>query len=145
MLKRRTTRAAVAELFRSFEAELNYICATHALSERQRLSEAEVVVGTITARCSQYRWRKERIYKMDLHTRNLEAGVKKSVYSGEWDALSEKEIKGALEFSWTAWQMMTDNIAVETNTFSQNSFALVMLNITFECLERLELIDPLKA
>ena len=135
-----TTQAAVTELFLQFEAEFKYICVTHALSGHQELSEAEVVVGTITARCSQRRWRKERIHKMGLLARNLEAGVRKIVYGAEWATLDEGEIKRALEFSWTAWQMMADNIAVEAKAFSLNSFALIMLGITFECLERLGFI-----
>lgn len=134
-----TTKDDVVRIFRPFEAELNYIATTHALSDKHRLSEAEIVIGTILAQCSQDRWRKERIYKMSLHVRKLENDMKDYVYKKKKrQELSRIELEQALEFAWTAWVMMTDSIAKNKLVVTQNTFALIMLNIAFECLEDLK-------
>ena len=134
-----STRQEVESVFRQFESELKHICAISSLSESERLTEAEVVVGTILAESSQPRRRSEAVYKMDIHVRNLEAEVKEIILRREWDKPSPLEAKRALEFAWSAWRLTTDDIARmdEKDAFGRNSFALLMLDTVLECLESL--------
>lgn len=136
-----STKHKVESVFRRFKDELICICATHSLSESERLSEAEVVVGTILAQSTQPRRRSEEIYRMNLHLRDVEAELTEIItYGKEWERMSEPEVKQALEFSWSAWKLMTDDIARmdDRDIFGKNSFTLLMLDIIFECLGRLK-------
>ena len=135
------TKDDIVRIFRPFESELKYVAMTHTLSDDHRLSEAEIVIGTIIAQCSQDRWRRERVFKMSLHVRKLENDIREYVYKGKQKIdLTKDDMKQALEFAWKAWTMMTDSIAENTRILTQNTFALIMLNITFECVEGLKLL-----
>ena len=69
---------ALEPLFRHYARELSYICVTHAPADRAdvRLSEEEVVVGTILAHCAERRWRKSRTYRMREHAAQLVRDVR---------------------------------------------------------------------
>lgn len=133
----------VRKLFVRFSEELKYICATHTLSDRPgvRLSEEEVVIGTILAPTSQHRWRNERIYRMRVHASNLEKEIKDQFMPKKLQNMSTKEVQMSLEFAWTSWKLMTDKLSTEEakrNSFGLNSFSFIALNVVLECLDFLD-------
>ncbi|KAI0671718.1 RdRP-domain-containing protein [Trametes maxima] len=134
---------ALAPLFRHYAEELRYICLTHALSDRGgvRLSEEEVVIGTILATCADSRWRKSRMHDMRLQAGELVRRVKNArlrVPAGE--DVGRDELVGALRRAWLAWDYGTRNQAV----FGARSFALIALCVVCEMLERLAELDAPK-
>ncbi|KDR73538.1 hypothetical protein GALMADRAFT_251265 [Galerina marginata CBS 339.88] len=124
----------LSRLFRRYTDELRYICATHTLSNTPgvRLLEAEVVVGTILAKCSQKRWRKDRIYRMRLHGDSLIRDVQKSLLDNI-DEASYSELVRGLELAWAAWDLSLRR----GNEFGAHSFGLVALGVIFDCLDNL--------
>ncbi|KAH8117020.1 RNA dependent RNA polymerase-domain-containing protein [Phellopilus nigrolimitatus] len=136
-----TKRDRVRTLLLRYYNELRYICATHTLSDRRGtlLTEAEIVVGTILAQCSQHRWRKERIYRMRLHSLNLVKEIKAEFIPEKLSDMSVLQVKRSLEFGWTAWKMINETLASPEgkNIFGMNSFSLIALGVVFDCLEHL--------
>jgi RNA-dependent RNA polymerase len=121
----------IRNLFSEYQAELGCICVAHSvsLSESSRLSEEEVVAGTILAKTSQRARRDDLIHKMRQRARNLAmrvreelAGKEPSVTEaragnvnpvppmarlkagcGAWTfALQQGEVFGAKSFGWIA-------------------------------------------
>ncbi|KAI5116848.1 hypothetical protein M0805_006803, partial [Coniferiporia weirii] len=140
-----TTLESVQKLFRRYAAELRYICTTHTLTDYSaRLSETEVVIGTILAQCSQHRWRKDRIFRMRLHTTNLVKEIKEEIVPKRLHEMSILETKTALEFAWTAWKLITEKISTPEaakNDFGLNSFSLIALGVVIDCLEHLNTLS----
>ncbi|KAI8980167.1 RdRP-domain-containing protein [Trametes punicea] len=128
--------AALAPLFRYYAEELRYICLTHALSDHAdvRLSEEEVAVGTILAKCAQPRWRKDRMHRMRMHAGQLVRQVKHARLKAPVakDA-TEEELVGALRRAWLAWDYGMRNRAV----FGARSFSLIALGVVCDMLEKL--------
>jgi len=124
----------VLKLFRTYSDELRYICATHTISNTPgvRLLEAEVVVGTILAKCAQKRWRKERIYRMRLHTWTLVRDVQHGLLENT-DTKSTSELIHGLGLAWSAWDLSLRR----RNDFGANSFGLIALDTIFDCLKGL--------
>lgn len=122
-------------MFRRYADELSYICATHTISNTPgvRLLEAEVVAGTILAKCSQKRWRKDRIYRMRLHASTLARDIQREFVESFEDATREQVIVG-MNYAWRAWEYSQR----QGNDFGANSFGLIALGIIFECLTKLE-------
>lgn len=120
--------------YRRYVDELRYICATHTLSNTPgvRLLEAEVVVGTILAKCSQPRWRKERMYRMRLHAGTLVHDTQKCLFTDNGRE-SLTELIQALELSWGAWDLSLRR----RNEFGAQSFGLIALGTLFDCLNKL--------
>jgi RNA-dependent RNA polymerase len=71
----------ILDHFIRYQDELNYICVTHTLSNEPetKLLEEEVVIGTILAKCSQKRWRSNRIYRMRHHVGALIHDIKQTL------------------------------------------------------------------
>ncbi|KAG6814591.1 hypothetical protein H0H92_000120 [Tricholoma furcatifolium] len=125
----------IAAMFRRYVNELNYICATHVLSNApdSRLIEAEVVVGTILAKCSQKRWRKDRIYRMRLHALTLVQAVQRQLAAGLVNDISQEEAVGVLAKAWAAWEFSQNH----NHQFGACSFGLIALGIIFDCMDKL--------
>ncbi|KAF8798201.1 RdRP-domain-containing protein [Phlegmacium glaucopus] len=123
------------KLFRRYADELRYICATHTLSDAPgvRLLEAEVVVGTILAKCSQKRWRTDRIYRMRLHASALVKHVRRNLIESMNGTVSE--LIAGLQLAWSAWDLSLRR----RNEFGANSFGLIALDRVFDCLDEIEL------
>ncbi|KAH6918359.1 RNA dependent RNA polymerase-domain-containing protein [Coprinopsis sp. MPI-PUGE-AT-0042] len=129
-----------AKIFSRYEKELSYICVTHTLSNTPdvKLLEAEVVAGTILAKCSQKRMRSDRIYRLRLHASTL-------VNDTQWDLKGGRHRKGMSSFddlqtcriglkgAWRAWEYSQKY----SERFGTNSFGLIALGAIFDCLERL--------
>ncbi len=138
----------IDKVFRRYAEELNYVCVTHTLSNTPgtKLLEAEVVVGTILAKCTQRRWRKDRMWKMRTHASQLVRDVKRHLFPlppGEKGKKGEKEpmpippsdIKAGLKRAWDAWDYSLRN----SKTFGAQSFGLIALDVVFDCLQRLKI------
>jgi RNA-dependent RNA polymerase len=124
----------LAKMFGRYVDELRYICATHTISNTPgvRLLEAEVVAGTILAKCSQKRWRKDRMYRMRLHASTLAQDIQKELVSDLKDATPDQVIAG-LTNAWYAWWYSL----YRSRDFGAGSFGLIALGVIFDCLERL--------
>jgi RNA-dependent RNA polymerase len=122
------------KIFRRYTDELRYICATHTLSNTPgvRLLEAEVVIGTILAKCSQKRWRSNRIYRMRLHAFNLVKDVQRNIIENLDNTF---ELIAGLQLAWSAWNFSLRH----RNEFGANSFGLIALGTVFDCLDAIEL------
>jgi RNA-dependent RNA polymerase len=120
----------VAPVFRRYADELKYICVTHSLSDspESRLMEEEVVVGTITATCSQHRFRNDRTYRMRLHAKMLVDTIRRKFYGRVEDMASDEgreAMQYGLQKAWWAWDFAMRN----RHIFGANSFALIALAV----------------
>lgn len=124
----------IVSVFRKYADELRYICATHTLSNTPgvTLLEAEVVVGTILAKCSQRRWRKDRMWRMRLHAASLTREVQQELFD-ETGTPSDQDIVVGLERAWAAWSYGMQH----RHEFGANSFGLLALATMLNCMERL--------
>lgn len=132
-------------IFRHYADELRYICATHTLSDTPgvRVSEAEVVIGTILAKCSQSRWRKNRIYRMHHHASVLVRDIQRDLKEHAENTVStseESELIAGLRLAWSAWDLSL-KLSCE-NEFAANSFGLIALGMVFDYLDAIELREP---
>ena len=127
----------IEPVFRRYASELNYICITHTLSNTPgvKLIEAEVVAGTILAKCSQKRMRKDRIYRMRTHSEALVNDVQKELL-GRQESMEDK-LEG-LKRAWRAWEFSLKF----SDRDGANSFGLIALNVIFDGLEGLGLAMP---
>ncbi|EMD38185.1 hypothetical protein CERSUDRAFT_113336 [Gelatoporia subvermispora B] len=123
-------------LFSRYLDELRYICVTHALSEAPevRLTEEEVVVGVIMARCSQHRWRTERQYRMRLHVSTLVGDISRKLRFAR-PARAEEEpsrpqLLEGLSRAWLAWDFSTRH----AEFFGAKSFGLITLGVILNLL-----------
>lgn len=121
-------------IFEGYADELRYICVTHTISNTPgvRLLEAEVVVGTILAKCPQRRWRQDRTYRMRLHAQTLVEDIQRVLleHNGEY---SREDLQAGLARAWQAW-----NLGLSfKHIFGANSFGLIALNVIFDCLDKL--------
>lgn len=121
---------SIAPVFRRYADELKYICITHSLSDspESRLVEEEVVVGTITAVCSQHRYRNDRTYRMRLHSKVLVDNVRRKLYRPVRDPATPEavgEMRYGLSQAWLAWEYGMRN----SHIFGARSFAIVALGV----------------
>ncbi|KAH9484125.1 putative RNA-dependent RNA polymerase 2 [Psilocybe cubensis] len=133
----------IVKLFGRYADELKYISATHTLSNTPgaQLLEAEVVIGTILAKCSQKRWRKDRIYRMRLHAEHLVRDVQRSLSEAAIKRDSDytyTDLITGLELSWFAWGYSR---RCRYNEPGSNSFGLIALGIIFDCLDKLDELE----
>lgn len=122
-------------IYKGYQEELNYIRSTHTLSNTPgvKLLEAELVAGTILAKCSQKRYRSDRMYRMRLHTTTLVKETKNSLLPLK-KTYEFGELVEGLKQAWKAWEFS------QTRHFKEegaNSFGFIALDIIFDTLERL--------
>ncbi|EKM55297.1 uncharacterized protein PHACADRAFT_173398 [Phanerochaete carnosa HHB-10118-sp] len=122
--------ASIAPVFGRYAEELRYICVTHSLSDspESRLVEEEVVVGTITAVCSQHRYRNDRTYRMRLHSKVLVDSVRRRLYQPVRDQLAPEavgQMRYNLQQGWLAWDYGMRNRHIP----GANSFAIIALGV----------------
>ncbi len=121
-----------------------------------RLSEEEVALGAILAKCSQRRWKKDRTHRMREHAAQLVHYVRhqrralgapldrdKDKAKGKGNGKDkgkdgagppEEELRAALERAWAAWDFGMRN----RTTFGAQSFALIGLGVVCDMIEKLE-------
>jgi RNA-dependent RNA polymerase len=129
----------MAKMFGRYVDELRYICATHTISNTPgvRLLEAEVVAGTILAKCSQKRWRKDRMYRMGFHAKTLARDIQLELVE-DLAKPSRAQLVAGLENAWHAWAYSLRR--GNEFKFGANSFGLIALDVIFDCLEKLQYI-----
>ncbi|TCD64916.1 hypothetical protein EIP91_003452 [Steccherinum ochraceum] len=125
----------MGSLFRGYTNELSSTCLAHSLSESpdSRLSEEEVVIGTILAHDAQARRRSDLTYRMRLHSGMLVRSVKMKLYQGQHSdqPLDQGAARYGLSLAWRAWEFGMRN----REKFGANSFALIALGSILELLE----------
>ncbi|KAH9018115.1 RdRP-domain-containing protein [Lactarius pseudohatsudake] len=137
--------AHAERLHARYTREMRCICATHTLVEAPdvRLTEEEVVLGTILANCTQPRWRSDRAQRMRLQSETLVRDIRAHIVLGDGGGSpaaaatgieeSEKRLKERLRSAWATWvwaQHHRDREYIE-------SFALIALGVVLDCLKRL--------
>lgn len=123
----------IVDIFKCYQDEMHYVCTTHTLSKAPgtKLLEAEVVVGTILAKCVQKRWRNDRIYRMHEHVSTLVRDTKQMLADGE--VKTHTASIQMLEMAWKAW-----NFSIyKREEFGANSFGLIALSMIFKCFDEL--------
>ncbi|KAJ6618813.1 RNA dependent RNA polymerase-domain-containing protein [Mycena sp. CBHHK59/15] len=123
-------------LFRKYAEELRYISVTHTLTTAPgvNLLEAEIVAGTILAKCSQKRWRSDCIYRMRLHARTVVRDIQRKLERKEKDSeVFVEDLQAALRRAWNAWDFSLRH----EKEFGAKSFGLIALGIVFDCLDKL--------
>jgi len=130
------TSEALDSIFKKYVQELQFICATHSLSDlpKGRLTEEEVVMGTILAPSSQKKWRKSRVHNMNVHVSGLVRDIRREILPRDTHNLqnaTSNEVMEALQRAKTAWELSVR----EEKTFGGNSFGLVVLGIIFDCMD----------
>lgn len=124
---------SIKPLFLHYASELKYISYTHSLSDSpdSRLKEEEIVVGTILDNCANNSYRKNRMYRMGVHSQVLLREVRDRLYvQGEDEQPSRLELEEGLSRAWCAWDFGMRNRA----EFGANSFALIALGVVMDIL-----------
>ncbi|PIL32055.1 RNA-dependent RNA polymerase [Ganoderma sinense ZZ0214-1] len=118
-------------IYNSYVSDLRGICADFTLSPSRSamLSEEEVVVGTIVAKCSQRRKRKDQISQMREQTSTLVARVKGTI-AGDDHILPDESLYRA----WVAYRLAV----TEHTTFGARSFAWIALSGIFDAIKEIE-------
>ena len=129
----------ISDLFQRYQDELNYICATHTLSNQPetKLLEEEVVIGTILAKCSQKRWRSNRIFRMKHHVETLVNDIKYTLRSQADFNEKVQTPPGRVRLLGIGWRAWNFSIC-KREEFGANSFGLIALSVILDCLDHLE-------
>lgn len=123
--------AEIWELFESYVISIQTICFDHTLStsKTEMLTEEEAVVGTIVAKCSQPKARKDMMSRLREQTTILVQGVGHEL-AGEDGTLFEK----SMERAWVAYRMA----CMEKDCFGAKSFAWIALGEIFDAIRKIE-------
>jgi RNA-dependent RNA polymerase len=119
-----------SNLFDRYVSELQSICRAHTISHARSamLTEEEVVVGTIVAKTSQPRKRRETMARMREVTDQLVLTVREDLIGGE-----EANPDSSLERGWVAWRL-----SVKNKYFGSKSFGWIALGVIFEAIKEIE-------
>jgi len=117
-------------LFDRYTAELKTICAAHTISYRRdaMLTEEEVAVGTIVAKTSQPRHRRDMISKLRDQTTLQVKGVRNELVSEE-DGFETK-----LGKAWALWRVTQD----EKEVTGARTLGLIALGAIFDTIKEFE-------
>jgi len=123
--------SAIMNLFDHFAAELEHICFSYTLSRKTtaRLTEEEVFMGTIIAKSSQPRMRKDMISGMRDESTTLVRRIRKELEGGE-----DATIDDWLNRAWTAWKVSV----TKDRLFGSKSFGWIALRAMFDGIKELE-------
>ncbi|RPD82652.1 RdRP-domain-containing protein [Lentinus tigrinus ALCF2SS1-7] len=125
-----TTIAEIWELYNTYVSQLRAICADHTLSHsRSAMLTEEEAVGTIVAKCSQPRKRKDLMSELREQTGALVGNVKGEI-AGD-DSVSSDE---SLRRAWTAYRLAT----LEGDIFGARSFSWIALGSIFDAIKEIE-------
>ena len=120
------------DLHGRYASEMRFICVTHRVSTSSDtwLSEEEVVLGTILAKCSQPRWREDHSHRMRMHAEVLVNNLREQII-GDLSPPTVEELSDGLRRSWAMWSWAQHR---REEPFIQ-SFSLVALGLILEFLE----------
>ncbi|KAJ3553911.1 hypothetical protein NM688_g3369 [Phlebia brevispora] len=126
----------IRDLFQSYRQKLCVICSCFSLRRTAALQEAEVTLGSISAKTSQPKMRQEYMSKMREQTTALVDSVLLRLNESK-DTESEKTLvqwRRDLRYAWIARKMST----MEPDSFGARSFGLIALNEIFSCIKHIE-------
>ena len=147
----------ILHAFYQYQDELSYICATHVVTNQPgaRLTEEEIVTGTIVAKASppefdhfrrligpgslqstEARWRNERVFRMQLNSSALTHETRRRLTPG-WKRSENLGTVEAIRRAWVAWVFSVRN----RMQFAANTFGMIALNIIFDALNDLALAE----
>ena len=123
-------RARAFTLFDRYCAELKDICVSHTISRRRdaMLTEEEAAVGTIVARTSQPRSRRDMISKLRDQTSLQVKGVRNELVSEE-DGFESK-----LSKAWALWRVTQE----ERDVMGARTLGLIALGVIFDTIREFE-------
>lgn len=123
--------AEIWELYLNYVSQLQSICADHTLSHERgaMLTEEEAVIGSIVAKCSQPRRRKDLMSHLREQATTLVDGMRFDI-SGEEGTLPDK----SMERAWVAFRIAS----MEEETFGARSFAWVAMGEIFDAIKTIE-------
>lgn len=121
----------VIESLDRYSIELQGICACNSIQRHKTatLSEEEAVIGTIVAKCSQRRRRKDAMSQLREQTSFLVKGVREEL-SGDDDS-SQYDW---LETAWTAWKVSRHL----KDRFGAHSYGWIALGEVFDAIKAIE-------
>jgi RNA-dependent RNA polymerase len=130
-----TPEAETEGLYDRFLREMRCVCQTHTLldSPDVQLMEEEVVLGAILAKSTQPRLRKDRVYRMRLHTETLVRDIRARIAPTEEGQRTDRGFRDGLQKAWETWgwaQHHRDKEYIE-------SFSLIALGVILDCLKHL--------
>ena len=117
------------ESLRRYSVELQGICACNTIQRHKPLSEEEAVVGTIVAKCSQRRKRRDAISQLREQTSYLVKYVREEL-SGDDDS----SLYDWLATAWAAWKVSRQL----KDRFGAHSYGLVALGEVFDAIKAIE-------
>jgi len=117
-------------LFERYTAELKTICASHTISYHRdaMLTEEEVAVGTIVAKTSQPRHRRDVISKLRDQTNLQVKGVRNELISEEDGFLTK------LAKAWALWRVTQE----ERDLVGARTLGLIALGVIFDTIKDFE-------
>ena len=121
------------DIFGRYVSELRNICASHSLSYSKftMLTEEEAIIGTIVAKSSQPRHRKDVMAKLRETTEHLVRGIREEL-DGDDDISHEEQ----LSLAWAAWKLSVVKLSHER--FGAKSFGWIALGQIFEVIGTIE-------
>jgi RNA-dependent RNA polymerase len=142
----RHSKKAIEEIwkiFQEFAYELRTICASHTISSGRlaMLTEEEALVGTIVAKSSAPRRRKEQIASLREHTTNLfDRTARQIIGPPQRDEAHFKEhTMHSLQQAWVAYGISI--IFWHSKFFGAHSFSLLALSEIFDAVKKLEALS----
>jgi RNA-dependent RNA polymerase len=122
------------ELYARFVVEMRYVCMTHTLLDTPdvRLTEEEVVLGTILAKSTQPRLRSDRGIRMRYHAETLVREIRVQI-APTGDQPTDEEYRDGLRNAWATWSWAQHHREKE---FIE-SFSLITLGVILDCLKQL--------
>ena len=121
----------IPDLFQQFQSELEDMARSNALTRKGKLIEEELLLGTILARTSQPRQRKNLMARMRESSAHLVERIRDELEGGK-DRLPPNIY---LDRSWAAWLLSVD----EKDTFGARSFGFIALSCVLEAINELEI------
>jgi RNA-dependent RNA polymerase len=128
----------VSQLFDIYASSLRTICTSNALSFARdaMLTEEEAVIGTIVAKSSQPRRRKDMMSKLREQTSSLVKTIRHDL-AGDEDHFAGNENyarETALRHAWTCWRLTL----MEKDTFGAQSLGFIALGMIFDTIKAIE-------
>jgi RNA-dependent RNA polymerase len=123
------------ELYARYIVEMRYVCTTHTLLDTPdvRLTEEEVILGTILAKSIQPRMRSDRATRMRLYAETLVRDIRAQI-APTGDQPTDEDYLDGLRNAWATWGWAQHH---RENEFIE-SFSLITLGVILDCLKQLD-------
>lgn len=123
----------IDNLFWKYSADLKTICSLYTMSNgrNSKLSEAEAFIGTIRARTTQPKRRKDLTSNLREHISQLVTDTRYEIMGGDESSKTE-----GLRLAWAAWKMSLDKM--KESAYGAQSYFWVALGALFDALKLVE-------